>query len=176
MMYLRIFLLAIIFNKTIALSLAPSFAVFVVISALIALYFLKFNHRKVKASTSGTVIESHNNPLEFRTALIFGSLFILFGFLTGIVNKFFGTGGINVLSFAVGVTDIDPFILNLLQSKWNIENQALVMAILNAITSNNLLKMIYGLTFGDKSIRKQLITGFSILVALGIIFSFVIHF
>jgi len=81
-----------------------------------------------------------------------------------------------VLSFVVGVTDIDPFILNLFQSKWNIENSVLVMAVLNAITSNNLLKMIYGLSFGDKSIRKPLITGFGVLIVLGLLMSFVFHF
>jgi len=175
MMYLRIFLLALIFNQNIALLLAPSFGVFVIVSALIAVYFLKFRHNHSENENGNPTIESHDNPLEFKTALIFGSLFIFFGLLTGFVNKQFGTSGLNVLSFVVGVTDIDPFILNLFQSKWNIENSVLVMAVLNAITSNNLLKMVYGLSFGDKSIRFQLITGFSILVALGLLLSFVIH-
>jgi uncharacterized membrane protein (DUF4010 family) len=95
--------------------------------------------------------------------------------ITGFINKMYGTSGINVLSFIVGVTDIDPFILNLFQSKWNIDITVLVMAVLNAITSNNLLKMIYGLSFGSILIRRQLIAGFSILIFLGLILSFVIH-
>jgi uncharacterized membrane protein (DUF4010 family) len=96
--------------------------------------------------------------------------------ITGFINKIYGTSGINGLSFIVGVTDIDPFILNLFQSKWDIENSVIVMAVLNAITSNNLLKMIYGLSFGDKSIRKQLIIGFGVLIVLGLLISFVIQF
>ena len=176
MMYLRIFLLAFIFNEKIALMLAPSFGIFVVVSVAIAIYFLKFRRYHATDSAESQNITPKNNPLEFKTALIFAALFIFFGLLTGFVNKHFGVDGINVLSFVVGVTDIDPFILNLFQSKWNIENSVLVMAVLNAITSNNLLKMVYGLTFGDKSIRFQLISGFSILIALGLLFSFVIHF
>ncbi|HUX55054.1 MAG TPA: DUF4010 domain-containing protein [Williamwhitmania sp.] len=175
MMYLRIFLLALFFNKDIALRLAPSFAIFIVASALIALFFLKFHRGKPKPEGEAITLKSQTNPLEFKTALVFAALFIFFGTITGIINKNFGTGGINVLSFVVGVTDIDPFILNLFQSKWNIESAVLVMAVLNAITSNNLLKMVYGLSFGDKSIRKPLIAGFSVLVVLGLILSFVIH-
>lgn len=80
------------------------------------------------------------------------------------------------MSFVVGVTDIDPFIINLFQSKWNIENAFLVTAVVNAATSNNLLKMIYGISFCDRSIRRQLITGFGSLIVIGLLISFVFHF
>jgi len=176
MMYLRIFLLALFFNQEIALKLLPSFVIFIIASSVLAVYFLKFQPQKQHHQAEIQTFEPHNNPLEFKTALVFAALFIFFGMITGFINKMYGTGGINVLSFVVGVTDIDPFILNLFQSKWNIENSVLVMAVLNAITSNNLLKMIYGLSFGDKSIRSQLIIGFGTLIVLGLLMSFIIHF
>lgn len=175
MMYLRILLLAFIFNDKIAFLLAPSFGVFVVVSILIAIYFLKFRKTQSADIAKVQTITPQNNPLEFKTALIFAALFIFFSLLTGLVNKHFGESGINVLSFLVGVTDIDPFILNLFQSKWDIENAVLVMAVLNAITSNNLLKMIYGIIFGNKSIRLPLIASFGILIVFGLLLSFVIH-
>ena len=174
MMYVRLFLLALFFNKSIALQLAPSFAVFVVVSSIIAIYFLKF-YRREHQQDDTKIIQSHNNPLEFKTALLFASLFIFFAVITGLVSKNYGTGGINVLSFLVGVTDIDPFILNLFQSKWNIENSIIVIAVLNAVSSNNLLKMIYGISLSDKSIRWQLIIGFGILIVLGLLMSYVFH-
>ena len=175
MMYVRLFLLALFFNESIALQLAPSFAVFVVISALIALYFLKFHHGE-KLQINEKALQPHNNPLEFKTALLFAALFIFFAVITGLVTKNYGTAGINVLSFVVGITDIDPFILNLFQSKLNIENAVIITAVLNAVTSNNLLKMIYGISLSDKSIRWQLITGFGILIVAGLLMSFVFHF
>ena len=107
--------------------------------------------------------------------MLFASLFIFFAFITGFVMKHYGNGGINALSFVVGVTDIDPFILNLFQGKWNMESSILGIAVLNAVTSNNVLKMIYGSVLGVKEIRLKLITGFSILIALGILLSFVFH-
>lgn len=175
MMYLRIFLLALFFNTEIAFNLAPSFLIFIVISSIIAIYFLKFHQKKQQLSIEIQTVSQHNNPLEFKTALIFAALFVFFGLITGLVNTKYGSSGINVLSFVVGVTDIDPFILNLFQSKWNIDNSLIVMAVLNAITSNNLLKMLYGLSFGNKTIRSQLISGFGVLIILGLLLSFVIH-
>ena len=176
MMYLRIFLLAFIFNKSIAYQLIPSFSVFIVATLLIGIYSYKWHLGKVYEASKLIKVNTHNNPLEFKTALVFAGLFILFGLITGMVNSNFGTTGINVLSFVVGVTDIDPFILNLFQSKWNIDNAVLVTAVLNAITSNNLLKMVYGLTFGNAAIRRPLIVGFSVLIVLGLLMAFVIHF
>ncbi len=176
MMYLRIFLLALFFNKEIAFRLALPFIIFCVASTLTAVYFLKFRHKKQLQQFDDQSIQAKNNPLEFKTALVFAALFIFFGLITGFVDKHYGTTGINVLSFVVGVTDIDPFILNLFQSKWDIQDTVLVMAVLNAVTSNNILKMIYGISFGKKSLRMPLISGFGILIVLGLLMSFVFHF
>lgn len=175
MMYLRIFLLALFFNKDIAFQLAPSFGILIVASALIALWFLKFNKSDDKTGDTAQTITSNGNPLEFKTALLFAGLFIFFALATGYVMKHYGTTGINTLSLIVGVTDIDPFIINLFQSKWNVGNSVVVMAVLNASSSNNLLKMIYASILSHKSIRKQLIVGFSILIVVGLLLSFVFH-
>lgn len=172
MMYVRLFLLALFFNKNIAFKLIPSFSVFIAVSLIIAFYFYKLNNKNLSLAESKNFIP-HNNPLEFKTALIFAALFIFFSFITGFVQENYGTGGINILSFIVGVTDIDPFILNLFQDKLTMADTVVVMAVLNAVTSNNLLKMIYGISLSDKSIRWQLIAGFGILIVLGLLMTFI---
>jgi uncharacterized membrane protein (DUF4010 family) len=171
MMYIRIFLLALFFNVELAILLAPYFAVFVGISAALSFYFLKFSDKKQFFLPAVQNIQAHTNPLEFKTALIFAALFVFFDYITGMVNTYYGNSGISILSFVVGVTDIDPFILTLFQGKWTIESSVLGMAVINATTSNNLLKMIYGLSVGNKAMQKPLIVGFSILVAVGLIIS-----
>jgi uncharacterized membrane protein (DUF4010 family) len=173
MMFIRIFILAILFNKAIALILAPSFAVFTIVSTLIALYYLRLDKIKNKDSITSYSIESNSNPLEIKTAFIFGVLFIVFAMLTGYINTNYGADGIKILSFVVGVTDIDPFIMNIFQGKWNISNGIIAMAVINAVTSNNLLKMIYGISLSKKTMRKPLIIGFSILVVIGLLTSMV---
>ncbi|MEO9032147.1 MAG: DUF4010 domain-containing protein, partial [Ginsengibacter sp.] len=67
MMYIRLFLLALFFNKNIAIALAPWFAIFVAASTIIALYFLKF-HRDKKQQPDLKTLQLHTNPLEFKTA------------------------------------------------------------------------------------------------------------
>ena len=173
MMYIRIFLLALFFNKPLALRLGPAFAVLTVVSAIVAFYIIKSKKKTLKKKPKPQEESNYSNPLEFKTSIVFGVLFILFALLTSFINETFGASGINLLSFVVGVTDIDPFIINLLQSKINIAETILVMAIVNATTSNNLLKMIYGISLCDKSLRKDLILGFGILVVVGLLVSFV---
>ncbi|HXS36580.1 MAG TPA: DUF4010 domain-containing protein [Flavipsychrobacter sp.] len=174
MMYLRILLLAFFFDKDIAIRLLPSFAIFIVGSALIAIYFLKFRKHIVVAPDNEKSVKAGSNPLEFKTALLFAVLFIFFAFATAFVKNHYGTKGINVLAFIVGVTDIDPFIINLFQSKWSAAADAMIVtAVLNAISSNNLLKMIYATVFCEKALRKQLIAAFSILIILGLVMAYI---
>ncbi len=174
MMYLRIFLLALFFNAPLALKLLPSFAIFIVVSSSLAFYFSR-SKQPTQSQDDTQPADTHSNPLEFKTAILFGGLFIFFAFITGYVSRVYGSSGISVLSLVVGVTDIDPFILNIFQTKWNVESVFLVSAVLNAISSNNLLKMIYGTALCDKSIRKPLIVSFSVLIVIGLVLSFAVH-
>ena len=177
MMYLRLFLLAFIFNQPIAFLLLPYFVVFILVTVGLALYFIK----AYKATNDDTknpdqTVAPHSNPLEFKTSLLFGGLFIVFAVITGFVSEKYGGTGVNILAFLVGVTDIDPFIMNLFQSKLPIANAIITMAVLNAITSNNILKMVYALSFSEKSLRKRLIVGFAILIGVGVIGSVLMAF
>src|SRR6185312_1266431 len=168
MMYLRIFLLAFFFNKDVAMKLLPGFAVLIVVSLLIILYFLKVRKGEMVKEKEKLDVQTHQNPLEFKTAALFGGLFVVFALVTGYVIKQYGGHGVSVLSFVVGVTDMDPFIINLFQGKWDISIGIITVAVLNAITSNNALKMIYAVTLGDKSLRKEILASFGILIIAGI--------
>ena len=173
MMYLRIFLLSLFFNRAIALSLLPYFGILILICAGLAFYFNRFYTAPARIEKKEVASETHQNPLEFKTALLFGILFVVFALVTGYVIKRFGGGGIHLLSIIVGVTDIDPFILNLMQGKWSIENSIIVFAILNAITSNNVLKFIYAYSMSDKGLRKGLIIGFGILIVSSVLLTLI---
>ncbi len=166
MMYLRLLLLALIFNKDIALSLLPYLSVMIIVTAAIS-FFLA---RNKKTENSPTKEKHHNNPLELKTALIFGLLFAFFSVLTGFIVKNYGNAGINILSLIVGVTDIDPFILNLFQNgSQTLGIPLIVKATLIATSSNNLLKMIYSISLGSRNLRKATILTFSILIIIGLL-------
>ncbi len=52
-----------------------------------------------------------------------------------------------MLSFAVGFSDIDPFIFSLLDGKFSVSAGAVTGAVLIASASNNLLKAAYAMAF-----------------------------
>ena len=59
-----------------------------------------------------------------------------------------GISGIYALAAVVGISDIDPFVLNLAQGGvTGVENAALAAAILLATSSNNILKAAYAAGF-----------------------------
>ena len=110
------------------------------------------------------------NPLEFKTAIIFGLLFSFFAILTNLVVSNYGNIGVNILSFIVGITDIDPYILNLFQQvSSHIYIDTIFKATIIATISNNIIKMIYSIILGDSGIKKNVVIGFSILILISII-------
>jgi uncharacterized membrane protein (DUF4010 family) len=78
---------------------------------------------------------------------------MLFAFLTQYVTSNFGGHGLKSLAIIVGFTDVDPFILSLLSGKFSVSNSDLVLAIILASGSNNLLKGAYALALArNKSV------------------------
>ncbi|NOX45402.1 MAG: DUF4010 domain-containing protein [Chlorobi bacterium] len=166
MMFIRIYILILIFNQALGQVLALPFAILVLLT-----FMVSWSLRKWGKTGQNTEINEHKhkNPLEFKTALLFAFLFVLFAVLTKYVLKNFGANGLDVLSLVVGVTDIDPFLMSLFTGKYQIALPAIANASLIAITSNNIVKLGYALSLGSKPIRKPVILGYSIIIAASIV-------
>ena len=143
MMYLRLLVVALVFNFSVARSLALPFLVLAAAGMLVAIIFMQ---RGAKNTATSDFVDK--NPLELGTAFLFAGLFVLMMFVTHFVIGQYGNGGLQVLSFVVGFTDIDPFILSLLTGKYTVAQTELVTAIMIAAGSNNLLKAVYAVWFG----------------------------
>ena len=145
MMYLRLLIIAAIFNIEVLKVIATPYIVFGLITLIISFVYYK------KATNETSKIETEDrNPLELGTAFVFAILFIVTMFITNFVVNNYGTTGLNILSFIIGMTDIDPFILALLTGKYNIDAVAVASAMLIATGSNNILKAVYAVWFGKK--------------------------
>lgn len=168
MMYLRILVLIVIFNPDLFKTVWPWFLSLFAISTGIGLFYLLF--RPDAGSRQHSEMPADKNPLEFKVALIFTALYIAFTLLTFAVLNRFGTPGLNVLSFIVGLTDIDPFLISLFQGKFNVESGAIAIATMQAIISNNAIKMAYGCFFAGKKSLVYLFSGFLLIIAATILF------
>jgi len=148
-MYLRLLGIAFAFNIGIADRLAIPFIVLALFATLISIYFY---HRARSDLNSNLNEEEDRNPLELGTAFLFAFMFIFLASLTHIVLSRYGDMGLNILSFVVGMTDIDPFVLSILSSKFNVTANSATTAILIATGSNNILKALYSYLFSKNKI------------------------
>ncbi|MDP4290124.1 MAG: DUF4010 domain-containing protein [Bacteroidota bacterium] len=171
MMYIRILILAAIFNIQLFILVYPVFLVLIVLSSILGLVFW------YKAPQPANPINEEfadKNPLEFKVAIIFTLLYLAFTLITSFTIKHFGASGLNALSYLVGFSDIDPFLLNLFQGKFTVGMDVLAQATLQAIISNNILKYIYTMSMASKSIRKTLTIGFTCIIIINFLLIFFI--
>jgi uncharacterized membrane protein (DUF4010 family) len=145
MMYLRLLLLLLFIGHVDAvLHLSKPFLVFLAASLLVA-----WLAGRMKAGARVKLERLPlSHPLEFKTALVFSVLFVVFAALSSVVIGRYGNEGLQVLSFVVGLTDIDPFILSLLGGTFHISEAQIITAIVTATGSNNLVKAVYALLLG----------------------------
>ena len=168
MMYLRILILIVIFNADLFQRVYLYFLILIGVSLITGLSILLYHNKEYHTLNPELTIDK--NPLEFKVAILFALLFVAFTFITGFVIDRFGRSGLNVLSFLVGLTDIDPFLINLFQGKSHIAMDAITVATLQAVASNNILKMVYACFFSTKKSWVYLISGFSVIILLNFIF------
>ena len=144
LMYLRLLGIIYAFNFDIANNLLLPFGVLAFLSIIISVVmYNKSKRNQVSASDE----HKDKNPLELSTAFLFAFLFIAMATMTHFVLTRYGDIGLNILSFIVGFTDIDPFVLSILSSKFNVTVASASTAILIATGSNNILKAFYSYIF-----------------------------
>ena len=170
MMFLRFLILISIFSLDALMVIYPYLLVLMGASLVMALYLYR---RRVRSSdrihTEEEEVES--NPLEFKVALIFSALFVAFTILTHYTFTYSGEGGLTILSFLAGFSDITPFILNLLQGTDSISIAVVATCCLQAMVSNMILNMGYALFFSGNqcSLRKWILQGFGGVICVGVL-------
>jgi uncharacterized membrane protein (DUF4010 family) len=115
-----------------------------------------------------SVIPELQNPFEIRPAIGFALLFILLSVVTGFVKTTMGNSGLLGLASIVGVSDITPFILSLVQGSDGTMH-IFTSAIILALMSNTVAKGIYFMILSPNT-RKEASLKYSIYALLHIPF------
>ncbi len=171
MMYLRILILILIFNQ----ALFDAVWMWVLLMFTISILMSVAIRYKYKAPA---IIEQslgeEKNPLEFKIAILFTILFVAFTFITHFTIQYMGSQGLQALSFIVGVTDIDPFLLNLFQGHYQVSLSMIGVATFQAIISNNIIKAIYAIWLSGNKDKILIIGAFSIIIVVNALLIFFI--
>jgi uncharacterized membrane protein (DUF4010 family) len=174
-MYLRILVVVAFFNFALALVLAPWLCALSVAGLVICAlqYRLGKSAATDKQDGAPSAPRVATNPLELVPAAIFAALFIAVSLVSNWAKAEFGTSGIYTLAAIVGVTDIDPFVLNLAQGgTTGMSDAALAAAILIAASSNNVLKALYAAFFAGGRATEASAIVLVLLAAAGVVIAF----
>lgn len=169
MMFLKFMILIYIFSKEIFTLIYPYLIFLTLASAFISwLIYRKSLNNEVKTTEEEHDDNDYKNPLEFKVALIFAALFVFFTIITTYTIRYTGNSGLTILSLLSGLSDITPFVLNLLQNVAEIPRQIVVIAVLLAMLSNTVVSMFYIYFFSGQrtDLQKKVLWGFLTIVIL----------
>lgn len=150
-MYLRLLVVILIFNRALAMALLAPLLGLSALGLAIALGWYFIGDRQAHDATPAN---APANPLELTTAATFAASFVVISIATAWATQRFGSAGIYALAGIVGVSDIDPFVLNLAQGDTaRIGISVGASAVLIAASSNNAVKAIYSIVYSKGRTR-----------------------
>jgi len=146
-MYVRLGVVIALFDARFALALAPALGLLFSLGVALSLN----EWRRMTEGASADVSVPVVNPLQIPTAVIFAGILVLISLVTAWTRANFGQDGILVLAGVVGITDIDPFVVNIAQGGvTGLSVATLSAAVLIAASANNIAKAVYAVGFGGR--------------------------
>ena len=153
MMYLRLAILVLLFNRNLFRPLGPPFVVLAAAGILAGWTWTRLpdaNPNQPKREYDP------QNPLEMRAAFLFALLFVTMLVATHLVVTYLGRAGVYSLAAVMGFTDVDPFIMGMTQSAGAATPLSVAAtAILVAAASNNVVKGCYAFFWSDRKTGRQ---------------------
>ncbi|GAE84025.1 MgtC/SapB family protein [Bacteroides reticulotermitis] len=170
MMFLRFMVLILIFSWSTFLTIYPFLLIMAFSTATVG-WVIHSRQQRLHDQSTEPEDDDSSNPLEFKVALIFAILFVIFTILTHYTLVYAGTGGLNLLSFVSGFSDITPFILNLLQNSGSVAVLTIAACSMQAIISNIMINMCYALFFSGRGskLRPWILRGFGTVIGINLL-------
>ena len=166
-MYARLEILVTLFDRALAVRLAPAFCALAVGGGLAG---WAVSRRDPAPDADLPSRSDAKNPLELGAATLFAAAFVVITVLTALARQYLGHAGLYGLAAVMGFTDVDPFILGLAQGGVAAPPvRVAAAAIVIAAASNNVLKAVYAAAFADRATGRRSLFLLLGLAALGLI-------
>ena len=166
-MYIRVFVLTVIFARSLAFMLLPCLAIMLVLSLLPAWYTLR--QQKQPADTPEL---SPGNPLDLKNAVFFVILYVGISLMMYASRQWFGPAVTYLSAVIAGVTDLDAVTIS--TAKWAAlqpeQFRQAAVIVLIAVLSNSLFKLGISLVKGAPEMRRQVLLGFGPVLLTGAAF------
>lgn len=170
-MYLRIFIIVLIFNSTLILSLWLPLLIFT-ISGFIAAMVLSKN---IGNGKQGQI--ELTNPFKLKSAILFGIIFGIVIFVAKAAQIYFGSGGLYAASALAGLTSVDAIILSLAKfASGNLSIEIIIAAIIIATVANNFVKIIISYFAGSPELKKYVSAGLGFMLVISVIYLLIYSF
>jgi len=151
-MNLRVLVLIWVINSSVVWLLAWRLVILFLIGVALAIRIMWRN-----SANNEDGVPALQNPFEIRPAMAFALLFVILSVVTRFVQTSLGDSGVIGLSAVVGVTDVVPFILSLIQGA-DAMSKLIVPAIVLAMLSNTIAKGIYFAVLSPATRKETIIT------------------
>ncbi|WP_420628692.1 MgtC/SapB family protein [Candidatus Leptofilum sp.] len=117
-----------------------------------------------------------SNPFELGPAITFGLLYGVILLAARAAQHYFGDTGVYLSSILSGLADVDAITLSMaeLSNSGNLELPTAARAIVLAAMSNTVVKGGIVLASGSQALRRALLPGFLLILAVGITLSFLL--
>lgn len=165
MMFFRVFIIVLIISSALVARLWIPLIIFTIAGYIISRIMLK------KESKNDLTEIGISNPFELKSAFIFGLLFAIVIFGAKAAQVYLGDQGIYAASALAGLTSVDAIVLSL--SKLSSEKLVLDVAekaVIIALISNTIVKMIITLIWGSPELGKGAVKSLGFVLIIPIIY------
>jgi uncharacterized membrane protein (DUF4010 family) len=132
---------------------------------LVAMLYAVFVYFRQRSIEKGELKLS--NPLDLRSAIRFGIVFVVVLLVSRTAQMYFGNTGILISSFVSGLADVDAIALSMAQlsRQGGLDLVVASKAVVIAAGSNTLAKGALVLAGGDKQLRRVILPGLLLILA-----------
>lgn len=149
MMYVRMIGLVAIFDRAVALRVAPWFLLLAIVTAAVAVLM----SRRVPRTSAPARVDGapSRNPLELNSAAVFAVLLVVMAVAAHYAMAAWPALGLHALAVIAGFSEVEPFVISLLQMKTPVAAAQIVEALVVATAANNILKAACALACAQRA-------------------------